>query len=137
MTTTAPPPPASAAGSVPLKKEKLPRELDPRNPNFRLRALLDQDSVELITDDDDSGMLAATGEIDGCRVVAFCSDPTVMGGAMGVQGCDVVVRAYERAMNDRVPILGIWHSGGARLAEGVLSLDAVGRIFREIGRAHV
>ena len=135
MTTTAPPPPASAAGSVPLKKEKLPRELDPRNPNFRLRALIDPDTHELITDDDDSGMLAATGEIDGCRVVAFCSDPTVMGGAMGVQGCDVVVRAYERAMNDRVPILGIWHSGGARLAEGVLSLDAVGRIFRAMTQA--
>jgi acetyl-CoA/propionyl-CoA carboxylase carboxyl transferase subunit len=137
MTTTAPPPPAAAypAGSAPPKKAKLPRELDPRNPNFRLRALLDSGSVELITDDDDSGMLAATGEIDGCRVVAFCSDPTVMGGAMGVQGCDVVVRAYERAMNDRVPILGIWHSGGARLAEGVLSLDAVGRIFRAMTQA--
>jgi acetyl-CoA/propionyl-CoA carboxylase carboxyl transferase subunit len=137
MTTTAPPPPAAAspAGSAPAKKEKLPRELDPRNPNFRLRALLDPGSVELITDDDNSGMLAATGEIEGCRVVAFCSDPTVMGGAMGVQGCDVVVRAYERAMNDRVPILGIWHSGGARLAEGVLSLDAVGRIFRAMTQA--
>jgi acetyl-CoA/propionyl-CoA carboxylase carboxyl transferase subunit len=136
MTTTAAPPPAatSPAGGAP-KKEKLPRELDPRNPNFRLRALLDPGSVELITDDDDSGMLAATGEIDGCRVVAFCSDPTVMGGAMGVQGCDVVVRAYERAMHDRVPILGIWHSGGARLAEGVLSLDAVGRIFRAMTQA--
>jgi acetyl-CoA/propionyl-CoA carboxylase carboxyl transferase subunit len=135
MTTTAPPPPASAAGSLPPKKEKLPRELDPRNPNFRLQALFDPGSVELITDDDDSGMLAATGEIDGCRVVAFCSDATVMGGAMGVQGCDVVVRAYERAMNDRVPILGIWHSGGARLAEGVLSLDGVGRIFRAMTQA--
>jgi acetyl-CoA/propionyl-CoA carboxylase carboxyl transferase subunit len=135
MTTTAPPPPASTAASVPPKKEKLPRELDPRNPHFRLRALLDPGSVELITADDDSGMLAATGEIDGCRVVVFCSDATVMGGAMGVQGCDVVVRAYERAMNDRVPILGIWHSGGARLAEGVLSLDGVGRIFRAMTQA--
>jgi acetyl-CoA/propionyl-CoA carboxylase carboxyl transferase subunit len=137
MTTTAPPPPAAVTptGSVPPKKEKLPRELDPRNPHFRLRALLDPGSVELITEDDDSGMLAATGEIDGCRVVTFCSDATVMGGAIGVQGCDVVVRAYERAMNDRVPILGIWHSGGARLAEGVLSLDAVGRIFRAMTQA--
>jgi acetyl-CoA/propionyl-CoA carboxylase carboxyl transferase subunit len=137
MTTTAPPPPAAVTptGSVSPKKEKLPRELDPRNPHFRLRALLDPGSVELITEDDDSGMLAATGEIDGCRVVTFCSDATVMGGAIGVQGCDVVVRAYERAMNDRVPILGIWHSGGARLAEGVLSLDAVGRIFRAMTQA--
>ena len=95
--------PAAAAAS---KKIKLPREQDPRNPNLRLQALLDVGSVELITPDDDSGMLAATGTINGCRVVAFCSDATVMGGAMGMDGCDVVVRAYERAMHDRVPILG-------------------------------
>jgi acetyl-CoA/propionyl-CoA carboxylase carboxyl transferase subunit len=80
-------------------------------------------------------MLAATGTVNGCRVVAFCSDATVMGGAMGMDGCDVVVRAYERAMHDRVPILGIWHSGGARLAEGVLSLHGVGRIFRAMTQA--
>ncbi len=60
-------------------------------------------------------------------MVAFCSDPTVMGGAMGDEGCKVVVAAYQRALTDRVPIVGLWHSGGARLAEGVLSLHAVGR----------
>ena len=130
MTATVAPAPAA-----PAKKEKLPRELDPRNPNHRLAALLDEGSVELITPDDDSGMLAAVGTINGSRVVAFCSDATVMGGAMGVQGCDVVVQAYERAMRDRVPVLGIWHSGGARLAEGVLSLDAVGRIFHAMTQA--
>lgn len=125
MTTTAPP----------VKKVKVPREEDPRNPNYRLAALLDPGSVSLITPDDDSGMLAAVGTIAGSPVVAFCSDATVMGGAMGVQGCDVVVRAYERAMIDRVPIVGIWHSGGARLAEGVLSLHAVGRIFHAMTQA--
>ncbi|SEQ73941.1 acyl-CoA carboxylase subunit beta [Microlunatus flavus] len=132
MTTTAPPPAAAPAAP---KKEKLPRELDPRNPNHRLAALLDEGSVELITPDDDSGMLAAVGTVNGSRVVAFCSDATVMGGAMGMQGCDVVVQAYERAMRDRVPIMGIWHSGGARLAEGVLSLHAVGRIFHAMTQA--
>ena len=123
-----------AATAVP-QKVKLPREQDPRNPNLRLQALLDVGSVELITPDDDAGMLAATGTINGCRVVAFCSDATVMGGAMGTDGCDVVVRAYERAMHDRVPILGVWHSGGARLAEGVLSLHGVGRIFHAMTQA--
>ena len=123
------------ASSATPEKIRLPRDQDPRNPKFRLRTLLDAGSIELITDDDDSGMLAATGTINGCRVVAFCSDATVMGGAMGTDGCDVVVRAYERAMHDRVPILGIWHSGGARLAEGVLSLDGVGRIFRAMTQA--
>ncbi|WP_375432793.1 acyl-CoA carboxylase subunit beta [uncultured Friedmanniella sp.] len=113
----------------------MPRDQDPRNPNYRLAALLDPGSVELITPDDDSGMLAAVGTINGCRVVAFCSDATVMGGAMGMQGCDVVVQAYQRAMRDQIPILGIWHSGGARLAEGVLSLHAVGLIFHAMTQA--
>ncbi|MVA77474.1 acyl-CoA carboxylase subunit beta [Auraticoccus sp. F435] len=126
---------STTAAPAPAAKAKLPREEDPRNPNFRLANLLDEGSVELITPDDDSGMLAATGTINGCRVVAFCSDPTVMGGAMGMDGCDVVVRAYERAMADRVPVIGIWHSGGARLAEGVLSLHAVGRIFHAMTTA--
>lgn len=116
-------------------KVRLPREEDPRNPNFRLAALMDPGSLQLITDDDRSGMLAATGTINGSPVVAFCSDATVMGGAMGEQGCEVVVQAYRRALVDRVPIIGIWHSGGARLAEGVLSLHAVGRIFHAMTQA--
>jgi acetyl-CoA/propionyl-CoA carboxylase carboxyl transferase subunit len=41
-----------------------------------------------------------------------------------------VVAAYERAVADGAPIVGLWHSGGARLAEGVLSLHAVGLIFQ-------
>ena len=112
------------------KPAKLPREEDPRHPAKRLAAFFDEGSMELITDDDVSGMLAATGTVDGAHTVAFCSDATVMGGAMGHDGCKVVVTAYERAMADSAPIVGLWHSGGARLAEGVLSLHAVGLIFR-------
>ena len=126
---------APATAQAPATKVKLPRDQDPRNPHWRLAALLDEGSLALITPDDGSGMLAATGTIQGHRVVAFCSDATVMGGAMGVEGCAAVVKAYERALNDRVPILGIWHSGGARLAEGVLSLHAVGLIFEAMTRA--
>ncbi len=120
---------------VAAKPAKLPREEDPRNPNYRLAALLDEGSLRLITEDDGSGMLAATGRVNGSPVVAFCSDPTIMGGAMGLDGCEAVVQAYRRAMVDRVPIIGIWHSGGARLAEGVLSLHAVGRIFHAMTQA--
>jgi acetyl-CoA/propionyl-CoA carboxylase carboxyl transferase subunit len=117
------------------KPAKLPREQDPRNPNHRLAALFDEGSLELITEDDGSGMLAGTGTIDGSRAVAFCSDPTVMGGAMGEVGCKAVVHAYERALADQVPVIGLWHSGGARLAEGVLSLHAVGEIFHIMTQA--
>lgn len=112
------------------------REDDPRHPLKRLAALLDPGSLELLpSGDPDCGMMAATGTVDGARVVAFCSDATVMGGAMGNDGCTVVVDAYHRALTDRIPIIGLWHSGGARLAEGVLSLHAVGRIFEVMTRA--
>ena len=128
-------PPAAPSPSAGAAKLKLPREDDPRNPNHRLAAFFDDGSLELITEDDGSGMLAAVGKVDGSPVVAFCSDATVMGGAMGDVGCKAVVHAYERALADRVPIVGLWHSGGARLAEGVLSLHAVGLIFHAMTQA--
>ncbi|MGO4131924.1 acyl-CoA carboxylase subunit beta [Janibacter sp. RAF52] len=100
-----------------------------------MAAFLDEGSLELITEDDDSGMLAATGTVGGQPVVVFASDATIMGGAMGVAGCTVVVAAYERALADGVPVLGLWHSGGARLPEGVVSLHAVGEVFAIMTRA--
>src|SRR5204862_1214344 len=51
------------------------------------------------------------------------------GGAMGGAGCDVIVAAYDHAVASGCAIIGLWHSGGARLREGVQSLDAVGRVF--------
>ncbi len=115
--------------AAPTKPPRVPREEDPRNPALRLAALFDAGTLQLISDDDGSGMLAGHGRIQGSPAVAFCSDATVMGGAMGLEGCRVVVEAYRRAMVDRVPIVGIWHSGGARLGDGVLSLHGVGEIF--------
>ena len=80
-------------------------------------------------------MLCAVGQVRGTPAVAFASDATVQGGAMGTQGCQAILVAYERALRDEVPIVGIWHSGGARLAEGVVSLHAVGEIFAVMTRA--
>lgn len=120
---------APAQSEAPAKPAKLPREQDPRNPIHRLTAFFDAGTMQLLVPDNTSGMLAARGAINGNPAVAFCSDATIMGGAMGNEGCEVVVEAYRQAMVDRVPIVGIWHSGGARLADGVLSLHGVGRIF--------
>ncbi|WP_246136487.1 acyl-CoA carboxylase subunit beta [Leekyejoonella antrihumi] len=91
--------------------------------------------MKLISPEDASGMLAATGTVLGTDVVVFASDAAIQGGAMGVKGCQVVVHAYERALADGVPVLGLWHSGGARLAEGVVSLHAVGEVFAIMTRA--
>ena len=118
-----------------LSPPPAPDAIDPRDPEVRFEALLDPGSIELMPAAPQGGMRAAVGTVDGARVVAFCSDPRVMGGAMGEEGCEVVVRAYERAIAESAPIVGIWHSGGARLAEGVASLHGVGRIFAAMTRA--
>ncbi len=106
-----------------------------RDPRVRLAALFDEGTLREITPRDDSGVLAGTGRIDGTRAVAFASDPRLQGGAMGSAGCAAITRAYDTAVAEGVPVVGLWHSGGARLAEGVESLHAVGTVFAAMTRA--
>jgi acetyl-CoA/propionyl-CoA carboxylase carboxyl transferase subunit len=97
--------------------------------------LFDGGEFTTITPEDDRGVLAAVGRANGTNIVAFCTDPTVQGGAMGNEGCRAIITAYDRAFADSSPVIGLWHSGGARLREGVLSLDGVGRVFAAMTRA--
>jgi acetyl-CoA/propionyl-CoA carboxylase carboxyl transferase subunit len=97
--------------------------------------LFDDGTLDAITADDDSGVLVGVGRMLGTTAVAFACDPTIQGGAMGIAGCTAIVTAYDRALLDGVPIVGLWHSGGARLREGVESLDGVGRVFAAMTRA--
>ena len=106
-----------------------------RDPEVRLQALFDPGTVRLLTPHDDSGALAACGQIGGTPAVAFASDPKVQGGAMGTAGCQAIVAAYDEAIAQAAPVIGLWHSGGARLREGVESLHAVGTVFAAMTRA--
>jgi acetyl-CoA/propionyl-CoA carboxylase carboxyl transferase subunit len=103
----------------------------PRDPRERLAALFDPGTLDLMPTDDGerSGVVAGVGLVHGAGAVAFASDPRVQGGAMGSAGCVAIVGAYAEAVSRGVPIIGLWHSGGARLAEGVASLHAVGTVF--------
>ncbi len=105
-------------------------EVDPRDPVARLATLFDPDTLELANSrDEGTGVVWGRGAINGAPAVAFCTDATKMGGAMGSEGCVNIVDAIETANRERIPVVGIWHSGGARLAEGVEALDAVGKVF--------
>ncbi|MEJ3745022.1 carboxyl transferase domain-containing protein, partial [Actinomycetes bacterium KLBMP 9797] len=106
-----------------------------RDPEVRLRALFDAGTLRLMMARDDSGLLWARGEIDGTPAVAYATDGTRMGGAMGIEGCRHIVDAIDTAVRERVPVLGLWHCGGARLAEGVVALDGVGQVFAAMVRA--
>ena len=118
-----------------LAPEAIDESLDPRDPLLRLSRFFDDGSIELLHERDRSGVLAAGGTVNGLRTIAFATDGTVMGGAMGLEGCTHIVNAYDTAIEDQSPIVGIWHSGGARLAEGVKALHAVGLVFEAMIRA--
>jgi acetyl-CoA/propionyl-CoA carboxylase carboxyl transferase subunit len=118
---------SSPTATVPPRAAALPR--DPRE---RLAALFDPGTLEVLPPadgDERSGAIAGVGLVHGAGAVAFASDPRVQGGAMGTSGCAAIVAAHAEAINRGVPIVGLWHSGGARLAEGVASLHAVGTVF--------
>nr|WP_073388700.1 carboxyl transferase domain-containing protein [Jatrophihabitans endophyticus] len=75
------------------------------------------------------GVDVARGAVAGVDTVAFATDPGTQGGALGADGCRAIVAATELAVAQGIPVVGIWRSGGARLGEGVDSLDGMARVF--------
>src|ERR1700745_1463823 len=122
----------AAAAVPPLAAATLPR--DPRE---RLAALFDPGTLEVLPagTEERSGTVAGTGLVHGLSVVAFASDAPLQGGAMGTAAGAAMVAPYSEALARGVPIVGLWHSGGARLAEGVASLHAVGTVLAAVTQA--
>jgi acetyl-CoA/propionyl-CoA carboxylase carboxyl transferase subunit len=110
-------------------------ESDARDPLLRLSQLFDDDSWELLDLGQGGEVRTATGQVNGARVIAYCTNATTMGGALGISGSLRIVEAIELAVRERCPVVGIWHSGGAKLADGVESMDGVGRMFAAMTRA--
>ena len=103
---------------------------------MRLTSLFDDGTLEYIASQVDGiGAVSATGKINGRLVVAFANDPSFQGGALGAAEGAIIVDAYAVAMTEQCPIVGIWHSGGARLQEGIGALKPFGDIFRVMTQA--
>ena len=76
------------------------------------------------------GVVSGTGQVAGSQVFVAAQDFTVNGGSLGEMHAARIVAAQEGALANRVPFIQINDSGGARIQEGVLSLDGYARIFR-------
>jgi acetyl-CoA/propionyl-CoA carboxylase carboxyl transferase subunit len=102
---------------------------DPRDPTVRMNQLFDPGTLRPVNERDESAVLCARGLVGGRPVVAYCTDGTFRGGSLGAAGSRRIIDAIELALRERCPVVGLWHSGGARLADGVESMDGVGRMF--------
>ena len=75
------------------------------------------------------GVVAGFGEIDGRPVAVYAYDATVFGGSLGEVTAEKIVKVQDLALRNRVPIIGINDSGGARIQEGVVALAGYADIF--------
>jgi acetyl-CoA carboxylase carboxyl transferase subunit beta len=74
------------------------------------------------------------GAIEGTRVAICVMDFAFMGGSMGSVVGEKVTRAAEAAHAERVPLIVVSASGGARMQEGTLSLMQLAKTCAALGR---
>ena len=79
-------------------------------------------------------LISAVGSIEGIGTVMAVMEYSFIGGSMGVVVGEKVTRAVERAVRERMPLLVVSCSGGARMMEGTLSLMQMAKISAALSR---
>jgi propionyl-CoA carboxylase beta chain len=77
------------------------------------------------------GVITGFGTINGKKVFAFSQDSTFLGGTSGAEHCKKIARIIDLARDNKCPIIGILDSGGARIQEGVLSIEYTALVARK------
>ena len=75
------------------------------------------------------GVVTGWGTVDGRKVFVFSQDFTVMGGALGEVFAEKIHKVMDLALSVGAPMIGLNDGAGARIQEGVVSLDSYGGIF--------
>lgn len=75
------------------------------------------------------GVVTGIGRINGQQVAIFSQDFTCWGGALGMAYAKKICKVMDFAIDNRIPVIGLNDSGGARIQEGVESLAGYAEIF--------
>ncbi|WP_210365975.1 acyl-CoA carboxylase subunit beta [Bacillus sp. REN3] len=75
------------------------------------------------------GVVTGYGKVNGRPIYLFSQDFTVFGGALGEMHAKKIANVMDLAAKNGAPFIGLNDSGGARIQEGVVSLDGYGQIF--------
>ena len=93
----------------------------------RLRAM--QEATQL-----SDALIAAAGKLDGRPVQMCAMEARFIGGSMGCVVGEKIARAIERALAERMPLIIVSASGGARMQEGAISLMQMAKISAALMR---
>jgi len=80
-------------------------------------------------------VITGFGKINNRQVYLYSQDFSRMGGSLGEMHGNKIVKVIELAQKTGSPIIGIIDSGGARIQEGISSLDGYAAIFRSTIKA--
>jgi acetyl-CoA carboxylase carboxyl transferase subunit beta len=75
-----------------------------------------------------------TGQIEGQRIAIVVMDFGFMGGSMGAVVGEKVARAAEGALEERIPLVIVSASGGARMQEGTFALMQLAKTMGALER---
>ena len=75
------------------------------------------------------GVVTGYGTINNRQVVVFSQDFSVLGGSLGEYHAKKICKVQKLAERFRVPIIGIVESGGARIQEGIDSLNGYANVI--------
>ena len=81
---------------------------------------------------EEDAVVLAEGKIGGITVLLAVFDFNFMGGSMGVNVGNSIVKASEISVKKNIPLIIIPSSGGARMQEGILSLMQMPRTIAAI-----
>jgi acetyl-CoA carboxylase carboxyl transferase subunit beta len=79
-------------------------------------------------------IITASGRIDGIETSVAAMEYGFIGGSMGVVVGEKITRAIERAIDQRLPVVIVCCSGGARMMEGALSLMQMAKVSGALAR---
>jgi acetyl-CoA carboxylase carboxyl transferase subunit beta len=79
-------------------------------------------------------IIVGQGRIEGIETIVAAMEYGFIGGSMGVVVGEKITRAMERAIDERLPVIVVSCSGGARMMEGALSLMQMAKICAALAR---
>ena len=82
----------------------------------------------------DDAVQNAIGVLDGHRVVLSVMEFAFIGGSMGSVVGETIARAVDRAYDQKIPLIIVSASGGARMMEGIASLMQLAKVSTALTR---
>lgn len=78
--------------------------------------------------------LTGRAKINGRNVILVIMDFSFMGGSMGSAVGEKITRAVETSISEKLPLIIVSSSGGARMQEGIFSLMQMAKVSAAVGK---